>query len=224
MRGRDIKRYKYDFADLYLIYVPWHFPLHKDSKIVGASLEAEKAFENQYNAIYRYLLQYKTELSDRNQAETGIRYEWYALQRWGANYSDDFNRQKIVWGELSDTPKFALEKTGTYVSEASTFLMTGESLFFLTGFLNSKLSKYCFSKIGTTTGVGTTQWKKFTIEQLPIPKFSPEQQSKYEKLVEKIFCLQNQNTSINSMIEELDRMLYDDFEFLPEEIEVIENQ
>lgn len=34
-------------------------------------------------------LHYKTELSARNKAETGIRYEWYAMQRWGANYWDD---------------------------------------------------------------------------------------------------------------------------------------
>lgn len=86
MRGRDIKRYSYEFADLYLLYIPWHFPLHKNSNISGSSLEAEEAFENQYPAIYRHLLKFKKQLSNRNKAETGIRYEWYALQRWGANY------------------------------------------------------------------------------------------------------------------------------------------
>ncbi|MGV4453159.1 Eco57I restriction-modification methylase domain-containing protein, partial [Ornithobacterium rhinotracheale] len=28
LRGRDIKRYSYEFADLYLLFIPWHFPLH----------------------------------------------------------------------------------------------------------------------------------------------------------------------------------------------------
>ncbi|UZD41216.1 hypothetical protein [Capnocytophaga ochracea] len=87
LRGREIKRYGYVFADLYLLFIPWHFPLHQiKPEIKGASKEAEKAFENQYPAIYNHLLQYKTELSNRNKAETGIHYEWYALQRWGANY------------------------------------------------------------------------------------------------------------------------------------------
>ena len=27
LRGRDIKRYSYNWADLWLIYIPWHFPL-----------------------------------------------------------------------------------------------------------------------------------------------------------------------------------------------------
>src|SRR5690606_3994399 len=89
LRGRDIKKYSYDFADLWLIYIPWHFPLHQDSSIKGASQEAENQFRLQFPAIYNHLLNYKEGLSKRNKAETGIRYEWYALQRWGANYWED---------------------------------------------------------------------------------------------------------------------------------------
>ena len=43
LRGRDIKRYSYDWANLWLIWVPWHFPLHKDNSIQGASDRAERA-------------------------------------------------------------------------------------------------------------------------------------------------------------------------------------
>lgn len=88
LRGRDIKRYSYDFADKWLIFVPWHFPLHKDTNITGASKKAEAEFEKQYPAIYNRLLSYKPILEKRNKAETGIRYEWYALQRCAATYMD----------------------------------------------------------------------------------------------------------------------------------------
>ena len=91
LRGKDIKRYTYNFANLWLIYIPWHFPLHNDPNIKGASVKAEEEFKKQYPAIYSYLEGHKEKLSKRNKAETGIRYEWYALQRWGSNYSDDFN-------------------------------------------------------------------------------------------------------------------------------------
>jgi hypothetical protein len=101
LRGRDIKRYSYNWADLWLIYIPWHFPLQFDQTIQGASEKAEKEFKKQYPAVYAHLLQYKRELSARNKAETGIRYEWYAMQRWGANYWDEFNKPKIVWGNLN---------------------------------------------------------------------------------------------------------------------------
>ena len=86
LRGRDIKRYGYNWANLWLIYIPWHFPLQFDESITGASEKAEIAFQEQYPAVYQHMLKYKEPLSKRNKAETGIRYEWYAMQRWGAKY------------------------------------------------------------------------------------------------------------------------------------------
>jgi len=92
-------RYSYYFSDLWLISIPWHFPLHNDPQIRGASFEAEMAFKSLYSAVYNHLLQYKHSLESRNKAETGIRYEWYAMQRFGANYWEDFFRPKIMWAE-----------------------------------------------------------------------------------------------------------------------------
>ena len=86
LRGRDIKRYGYEWANLWLIYIPWHFPYQFDETIQGASDKAEQAFKEQYPTVYLHMLQFKEPLSNRNKAETGIRYEWYAMQRWGAKY------------------------------------------------------------------------------------------------------------------------------------------
>lgn len=97
LRGRDIKRYGYDWANLWLIYIPWHFPYQFDNSITGASAKAEKSFMEQYPAVYKHMLQYKEALSNRNQAETGIRYEWYAMQRWGSNYWDVYFPVSVIW-------------------------------------------------------------------------------------------------------------------------------
>ena len=96
LRGRDIQKYTYKFADLYLLFIPWHFPLHQNKEIKGSSDLAENEFKKQFPAIYNHLLQFKKQLSNRNRAETGIRYEWYALQRWGSNYFEDFAKSKIT--------------------------------------------------------------------------------------------------------------------------------
>ncbi|RNL51484.1 hypothetical protein, partial [Pedobacter jejuensis] len=90
LRGRDIKRYGHEYSNLYIIFIPWHFPLHNDPKVTGSSDEAEEAFKITYPAVYNHLYSHKNNLEKRNKAETGIRYEWYALQRWGANYWEDF--------------------------------------------------------------------------------------------------------------------------------------
>ena len=173
LRGRDIKRYGYDWADLWLIYIPWHFPYQFDNSITGASEKAEKAFKEQYPAVYNHMLQYKEPLSKRNKAETGIRYEWYAMQRWGAKYWEDFSKQQIVWIELSDDPKFSFAQN--VMSVNTVFFMTGKHILHLLGFLNSKLITWYFKHcIGTTSGVGTNRWLKYTIEQIPIAVVNKE--------------------------------------------------
>ncbi len=173
LRGRDIKRYGYSWADLWLIYIPWHFPYQFDESLQGASEKAEIAFKELYPAVYSHMLQYKEPLSQRNKAETGIRYEWYAMQRWGAKYWEDFSKQQIVWIELSDEPKFALAENVTSVN--TVFFMTGVHILHLLGLLNSRLISWYFRHcIGTTSGVGTNRWLKYTIEQIPMAPPSDE--------------------------------------------------
>ena len=169
LRGRDIKRYGYEFADIYLLFIPWHFPLHQiKPEIKGASKEAEKAFENQYPAIYNHLLQYKTELSNRNKAETGIRYEWYALQRWGANYWEDFYKQKIVYPNMTKFMPFLLDKEN-FMTNQKCFIMTGEKLAYLTAFFNSNIFKICYRDNFPELQGGTRELSKVFFEQVKIP-------------------------------------------------------
>ena len=97
---------------------------------------------------------------------------------------EDFNKPKIVWGEISDRSKFAYEHGGKYIPEATTFLMVGNHLPYLFCVLNSPLSEWFFSKVGTTTGVGTVRWKKYTIQQLLLPNITDKQQIKFDKDVE----------------------------------------
>src|SRR5690606_11263220 len=141
LRGRDIKKYGYDFADLWLIYIPWHFPLHQDSSIKGASQEAENQFRLQFPAIYNHLLNYKEGLSKRNKAETGIRYEWYALQRWGANYWEDFYNEKLMYPNMTKFLPFYLDNE-KFMQNDKSFMITGKNIAYLTAFLNSSLFKY----------------------------------------------------------------------------------
>ena len=97
---------------------------------------------------------------------------------------EDFNKPKIVWGEISDRSKFAFESGGKFIPEATTFLMVGNRLPYLFCALNSPLSEWFFSKVGTTTGVGTVRWKKYTIQQLLLPNITDKQQNTFDGLVE----------------------------------------
>ena len=205
LRGRDIKRYGYDFADLYLLFIPWHFPLHlAKPEIKGASLEAEKAFENQYPAIYNHLLQYKKELLNRNKAETGIRYEWYALQRWGANYWEDFSKQKIMYSEIVREPQFYLDNKGEFFAEATSFIMTGSNLEYLYHLLHSKTITYFFKTFYAGGGLGGDgyRYKKVFLEKLPVPKdiIDINNENNIEKVVSQLYKLTEEEINyINSL-------------------------
>ena len=225
LRGRDIKRYGYEWAGLYLIWIPWHFPLHLDSAIQGASEKAEKAFREQFPAVYSHLFQYKKQLSSRNQAETGVRYEWYALQRWGANYADDFAKPKIVWMDLSDVPTFAYDENYRFANNTVYFLTGEENILFLLGYLNSKLAAYLFSQIASTSGVGTTRWQGFTLERLLVPRCNVEMQSEMVRLVDRILNTRKAASSAGAFAveREIDSLVYRLCKLSEEEITRVEN-
>lgn len=126
LRGKDVHRYGYSFKDLWLLFIPWHFPLHEDITIHGCSIKAEEAFKSQYPAVYYYLYQYKDELSSRNTAETGKIYEWYALQRWGSNYWDNFLKQKIIYPNMTKFLPFYLDQEGFFTNQKC-FILSGEN-------------------------------------------------------------------------------------------------
>ena len=221
LRGRDIKRYGYDWAGQWLIYIPWHFPYQFDESITGASEKAEKAFKEQYPAVYNHMLEYKEPLSKRNKAETGIRYEWYAMQCWGAKYWEDFSKPKIIWGEISDKSKFAFDFLGEYIPEATSFYMKGECIEYLLSALNSSVSEWLFSKVGTTTGVGTIRWKKYTIEQLIVAKLSTEQLNTH---LAAFNDLKVGKMSITDFECFSNKLMYDVYKLTSDKIQYIENQ
>jgi len=167
LRGRDIRRYGYDWAGLYIVYIPWHFPLHLDPTITGASEKAEEAFKTSYPSVYNHLEGYKDILKKRNQAETGIRYEWYALQRWGANYWEDFNKPKIVWGNLNLKGAYTHAPAGIYVNAPCPIIAT-ENLAIL-HILNSNVADYYIRSLGVTRSGGYFEYKPMFVGKLPIP-------------------------------------------------------
>ena len=187
LRGKDIKRWRYEYADWNMLFVPWHFPLHNDPSISNASLEAENVFQKDFPAIYNHLKQFKRELADRNKDETGIRYEWYALQRYGSNYWTEFLKEKIVWIEISDKANYAYDEKGHFLTNSAYFI-SGENLKYLVAILNSSVSDYYFFQITAKIAGGRKRYTKQYVEQVPIPVVKKEQQVPYELLVDYVIC------------------------------------
>ena len=215
LRGKDIKKYGYNFAELYLLFIPWHFPIHRDTNITGASKEAELAFQQKYPAIYNHLLQYKEQLSNRNRAETGIRYEWYALQRFGSNYMDDFSKPKILFQEIVQEGEFMIDSKGEFFCNDTGRIITGKAIKFLLGVLNSKLFffaiKYFYG--GGLLGENGVRMKHTFFENFPCI----EENAHIKQLVDTVT-----SENIKEVSKEIDHKVYELYGLTDDEINFVE--
>ena len=213
LRGRDIQRYSYNFADLWLI----------------STFPSRQYDIDEYPAIRDYLLTYGiTRLEqtgkqyivngEKIKARKKTKNKWYETQD-SISYWNDLDKQKIIWGEISDKPKFAIDIDGKYTPEATTFMMTGAHLKYLLCFLNSTLSEYYFAKIGTTTGMGTLRWKKYLIETLPVPKANDATMAELEQLIDEMLL---DKDNFDFYVECINEKIYSIFQLNPQEIAFIE--
>ena len=152
IRGRDIKRYEYKWNDLWLINT------HN-----GLKDKMPRVDINIYPAVKAHLDKFWNKISHRlDKGDTP-----YNLRNCA--YMEDFSKPQIAWIELSDEPKFVYIED--LMSLNTVFFMTGNDIKHILGVLNSRLITWYFkSCLGTSSGVGTNRWLKYTIESLPIAR------------------------------------------------------
>ncbi|MFW5674493.1 MAG: Eco57I restriction-modification methylase domain-containing protein, partial [Rikenellaceae bacterium MAG02] len=228
LRGRDIKRYYYEWAGLWVIFIPWHFPLHNDASIQGASEKAENEFIKQYPSVYNHLLQYKESLSKRNKEETGIRYEWYALQRCAATYYPEFEKEKVVYGQFQDYAEYALAGKGIFLSSNEYMIGGNYNKKYFLAVLNSKLIQWYLRNITGVMGEKLKIGQKSNFIKIPIPVIDSSNQltvSQIESLVDKILAAKKTNHAADTTAweKEIDQLVYQLYELTDEEIAIVEN-
>ncbi|EAK7209736.1 class I SAM-dependent DNA methyltransferase [Campylobacter coli] len=227
LRGRDIKRYSYEWAGLWVIFIPWHFPNVEKPKTM---LENEQDLKEQYPSLYKHLLSHKERLSKRNKEETGIRYEWYCLQRWGANYYQEFEREKIGWQRITQEPSFILEKE--YILLDSMAFMVANSkneLKYLLGFLNSNLIFYYFKNIGHLYSDKGFLLSNQYVEKFPIPKINSKNQNLADELINLADDIlkakeQDKNANTQELENKINSLVYKLYNLTEDEIKIIEGK
>ncbi|EAH6693431.1 class I SAM-dependent DNA methyltransferase [Campylobacter coli] len=230
LRGRDIKRYSYEWAGLWVIFIPWHFPNVEKPKTM---LENEQDLKEQYPSLYKHLLSHKERLSKRNKEETGIRYEWYCLQRWGANYYQEFEREKIVYPNMNkefiaffDNEFFLLNQKCFILSHQSN---NKKELLYLTALLNSNVNFYYFKQIGAKLGASGYEMSKIFVEKLPIPKINSKNQKLADELINLVDEIlkakeQNKNANTQELENKINSIVYKLYNLTEEEIKIIEGK
>jgi tRNA1(Val) A37 N6-methylase TrmN6 len=194
LRGRDIKRYKAEFADLWLI-----------NSHNGYSNVPPIIIDN-FPAIKKHLEKYWTNIEKRY--DKGI--TPYNLRNCA--YLQEFEKEKIIYSEIVYDAAFYYDKQKRY-PEATVFTMTGESLKYLTALLNSNLITYVFKSFyaGGDLRGNTFRYKKVFLANLPIPKIPVIKQLPFEILVDCILFAKENNMTIeaNTFESVINGMVYD---------------
>lgn len=98
--------------------------------------------------------------------------------------------------------------------------MVGADLAYLLCVLNSPLSEWFFSKVGTTTGVGTVRWKKYTIGELLIPHIDNTLRITVKSLVDQYVA---NDITVTQLSIQANTMLYKSIGLTDAEIDYVEN-
>ena len=111
---------------------------------------------------------------------------------------------------MSNRGRFAYSDLEMYCNDKG-FILTGQSLKYLCAILNSTLVTWMIRNTGLTTGMGLTQWKKFVVERIPIPKIAAEEQNPLLKLVDEILDAKaaDPDADTSELEEDIDWLVYD---------------
>ncbi|MCQ2987157.1 class I SAM-dependent DNA methyltransferase [Helicobacter pylori] len=221
LRGKDIKRYSYEWAGEWLINTHNGYTSTFKSKIPPIDIE-------KYPATKVHLDAHLDTIATRcDQGDTP-----YHLRNCA--YLEDFEKEKIVYGEIVQEPRFYLDngecELGGFYAEATSFILTGEHLRYLLGMLHSKLITFAFKTFYAGGGLGESgyRYKKAFIERLPIPQITEKNQELADKitaLVDKILQSKEKDPKANTqgLEEEIDALVYRLYNLTDEEIKIIED-
>ncbi len=218
LRGKDIKRYSYEWAHLWVINTHNGYTSNLKFKIPPIDIE-------KYPATKAHLDSHWDTIATRSdQGDTP-----YHLRNCA--YLEDFEKEKIVYGEIVQEPRFYLDngecELGYFYAEATSFILTGEHLRYLLGMLHSKLITFAFKTFYAGGGLGKSgyRYKKAFIERLPIPQITEKNQELAHKITDRakqILALKEKDANTQQLEKEIDALVYQLYNLTDEEIKTIE--
>ena len=195
LRGRDIKRYGYEWAELW---------------VIAARLESD--IPNKYPAICEHLKQYKGKgkLGDNSTTKVFQR-PWWAWMQEPVNYWEDFDKPKVMYPNMTKFLPFYYDER-RFLQNDKSFMITGKHIEFLTAFLNSSLFKFCFRENFPELLGGTRELRKVFFDKIPILLVDEDTNAQFAKLVQDI----QQEYTIEKAIM-IDECLFDLYDLTEEE-------
>ncbi len=198
LRGRDIRRYGYNWADLWLINT------HN-----GISGEMERIHIEDYPAIKQHLDNYWNKIEPRaDQGETA-----YNLRNCA--YLDELSRPKIIWKRVGSIIRFSYDEKGLFGLDSTCFA-TGNHIQYLCCVLNSSMGHYLLNG-APRTGTGDLLISVQAVEPVRVPVIDDSDEA-FSLLIKRFI----NNPSIE-LDDEIDNVIFDLYGLSPDEREYVVN-
>ena len=209
LRGRDIKRYDYEFADQYII----------------ATFPSRQYNIDDYQALREFLLSFGMERLEQTGKEYNINGEkvkarkktnnkWFETQD-SISYWDDFSRPKIIWKRVGSIIRFSYDEKGVFGLDSTCFA-TGKHIPYLCCVLNSSMGHYLLNG-APRTGTGDLLISVQAVEPVRVPVIDDSYES-FSDLVRRFIT--NPSSELD---DEIDNIIFDLYGLNPAEREYIVN-
>jgi type I restriction-modification system DNA methylase subunit len=213
LRGRDIRKWKAEWAGLYLITIASSANRHwlwSDAKTDG---EALRLFEQTYPAIYRHLVQWKKQLQKRDDQGK----YWWELR--SCVYYEEFDRPKIVYPNITKTNVFAFDTTGILTNQKC-FIIPVDDLYLLS-VLNSKMGTMWFRVTLPLLRGGFFEPSALFMEKFPV---FPATEIQKAPIIERTRAIlaDPDSPAVPCLEEEIDGLIYKLYGLAEAEISLVE--
>ena len=168
LRGRDISKYGYNWAELWLINT------HN-----GVKGRLERIHIEDYPSIKQHLDFYINKIKFRTDKGDTL----YNLRNCA--YVDEFSKPKIIYPNMTKFMPFVYDTNGMMTNQKC-FIITGKHLGYLTAFFNSSLFKFCFANRFPELQGKTRELSKIFMDDIPILMINEQDEHIIDALIQDI--------------------------------------
>jgi adenine-specific DNA-methyltransferase len=177
LRGRDIKRWRCEFANQHILNIgssenvthPWS-NCNKEN--------AESKFKHAYPAVHALFNSPEHRSKLINRFDQG-KYFW---ELRSCTYYNEFLKPKIISTKISIRPTFCLDDSGAFLANTSYFIPVEQDALFILGLLNSEIFHAYARRVFVDKQGGWFEVQPKGLEQFPIPAATAEQKQLCETL------------------------------------------
>ena len=207
LRGRDIRKWKAEWAGLYVIFTRR-----------GTDIE-------RFPAIKRHLEQFRKDLEPKKseKAKRGRKpgsYKWFEIQD-NIAYFEEFEKEKIIYQEIATFQSFGYAEAGWFCNNKCYLVSSKDD--FLLGLLNSKITWWFLGNLTSGLVGGARAMQMPYMEQLSIPSATTAQKSPIIKHVRAILAAPD-SPAVPRLESEIDDLVYKLYGLTKDEIALMESK